>query len=130
MVIYINHIIWRFIDHDPDQYRLLDVRHNVMKNLILGDCDHLIKYILFGNDEDNCSVCDQCCNGVKMKQKEKFVIKHVPRSIIWKKDQKFVNDDDLDPFDRDNNSKPRKTELTNDLELAIYHCKGMQTLLI
>jgi hypothetical protein len=65
-----------------------------------------------------------------MKQKEKFVIKHVPRSIIWKKDQKFVNDDDLDPFDRDNNSKPRKTELTNDLELAIYHCKGMQTLLI
>jgi hypothetical protein len=65
-----------------------------------------------------------------MKQKEKFVIKHVPRSIIWKKYQKFVNDDDLDPFDRDNNSKPRKTELTNDLELAIYHCKGMHTLLI
>jgi len=48
---YINHIIWRFVDHNPDQFRLLDVRHNVMKNLILGDCDHLIKYILFGNDE-------------------------------------------------------------------------------
>ncbi|CAG8584837.1 21565_t:CDS:10 [Rhizophagus irregularis] len=126
MVNYINHIIWRFIDHDPDQYRLLDVRHNVMKNLILGDCDHLIKYILFGNDEDNCPVCDQCCNRGKMKQKEKFVIKHVPRSIIWKKDQCFVNDDDLDPFDRDNNSKSRKTVPTNDLELAIYHCKGRE----
>ncbi|PKK76736.1 hypothetical protein RhiirC2_844931 [Rhizophagus irregularis] len=126
MVNYINHIIWRFIDHDPDQYRLLDVRHNVMKNLILGVCDHLIKYILFGNDEDNCPVCDQCCNRGKMKQKEKFVIKHVPRSIIWKKDQCFVNDDDLDPFDRDNNSKSRKTVPTNDLELAIYHCKGRE----
>ncbi|GBC10383.1 hypothetical protein RclHR1_09590006 [Rhizophagus clarus] len=126
MVMYIKHIIWKFIDHDPDLYRLLDVRHNVMKSLILADCDHLIKYILFGNDEDDCSVCDHCCKEGKMKQKEKFVIKHVPRSITWKKDQRFVNDDDLDPFDRDDNSKPRKTVPTNDLELAIYHCKGRE----
>ncbi|PKK62319.1 hypothetical protein RhiirC2_759707, partial [Rhizophagus irregularis] len=54
MVAYINRIIWRFIKYKPDDFRLLDVRRNVMKNLILGDCDHLIKFILFGdnvNDE-------------------------------------------------------------------------------
>ncbi|GBB88710.1 hypothetical protein RclHR1_15290001 [Rhizophagus clarus] len=123
MVVYIRHIIWRFIDHYPDQYRLLDVRHNVMKSLILADCDHLIKYILFGNDKDN-------CNGGNMKQKENFVIKHVPRSITWKKDQRFVNDDDLDPFDRDKNSRSKKTEPTNDLELAIYHCRELRDTMI
>ncbi|CAG8453561.1 13580_t:CDS:10 [Rhizophagus irregularis] len=36
MVVYINHIIWRFIKYKPDDFRLLDVRRNVMKNLILG----------------------------------------------------------------------------------------------
>ena len=45
MVMYINHTIWRFVKHKPDQYRLLDVRHDVMKNLILGDCDDLIKFV-------------------------------------------------------------------------------------
>ena len=49
MVMSINHIIWRFVEHKPDQYRFLDVRRDVMKNLILGDCDDLIKFILFGN---------------------------------------------------------------------------------
>lgn len=53
MVVYINNIIWRFIDHKPDEYRLLDVRHNVMRSLILGDSDHLIKFILFGNEESD-----------------------------------------------------------------------------
>ena len=47
----IQHIVWRFAKHKPDQYRLLDVRHNIMKNLILGDCQHLIKFILFGDEE-------------------------------------------------------------------------------
>ncbi|PKK62583.1 hypothetical protein RhiirC2_790159 [Rhizophagus irregularis] len=36
MVVYINHIIWRFIKYKPDDFRLLDVRRNDMKNLILG----------------------------------------------------------------------------------------------
>src|SRR3954453_8162792 len=112
MVMYINNIIWRFISHKPDEYRLLDVRHNVMKSLILSDSDHLIKFILFGNEE---------C------KKEKFT--HIPRSITWKKNRSFVNDDDLCPFEcnkcNDTKSKHNsEVEITNDLELAIYHCKG------
>lgn len=100
MVVYINNIIWRFIDHKPDEYRLLDVRHNIMRSLILGDSDHLIKFILFGNEESD---------------NDNMRHIHIPRSIMWKKD----------PFEsRNDKSKPMKTVPNNDLELAIYHCKG------
>ena len=42
------------------------------------------------------------------------------------KGSKLVDDDDLDPFECDTKSKnDRKMEtITNNLELAIYHCKG------
>ncbi|POG58583.1 hypothetical protein GLOIN_2v904925 [Rhizophagus irregularis DAOM 181602=DAOM 197198] len=95
MVAYINRIIWRFIKYRPDDFKLLDVRHNVMKNLILGDCDHLIKFILFGNDDDD-------------KKANKL---HIPRNTFWKK-RKYVDDD------------TESEEITNVMELAIYHCKG------
>ncbi|CAB4379487.1 unnamed protein product [Rhizophagus irregularis] len=36
MVAYINCIIWRFIKYKPDDFKLLDVQRNVMKNLVLG----------------------------------------------------------------------------------------------
>ncbi|GET59722.1 hypothetical protein GLOIN_2v1475235 [Rhizophagus irregularis DAOM 181602=DAOM 197198] len=64
---YINHIIGRFIKYKPDDFRLLDFQHNVIKNLILGDCDHLTKYILFGNDNEN-------RNNL-----------HIPRDTFWKR---------------------------------------------
>ena len=47
MMMYIKHIVWRFAKCKPEEFKLLDVRHNVMKKLILGDCNHLIKLILF-----------------------------------------------------------------------------------
>ncbi|PKY45737.1 hypothetical protein RhiirA4_542826 [Rhizophagus irregularis] len=97
MVAYINRIIWRFIKYKPDDFKLLDVRHNVMKNLILGDCDHLIKFILFGNDDND-------------KKANKL---HIPRKTFWKK-KKTINDD------------TEKYEITNVMELAIYHCKGRE----
>ena len=117
MVTYISHIIWRFIKYQPEEYRLLDVRHNVMKNLILGDCDHLIKFILFGDeDEDN-------------NQKE-FTTKHLPRSILWKRSREFVKDDDLDPFEKGEiNGEINRIKPTNDMELAIYHFKGQYPLI-
>ncbi|RIA86143.1 hypothetical protein C1645_829709 [Glomus cerebriforme] len=118
MVAYINHIIWRFIIYKPDEYRLLDVRHNVMKNLILGDCDHLIKFILFGDDEEN----NKNCNS------DQFITKHIPRSMLWKKNRKFVKDDDLKPFERDDDESNERDKIipSNDMELAIYHCKGRE----
>ncbi|PKY56127.1 hypothetical protein RhiirA4_476196 [Rhizophagus irregularis] len=67
-----------------------------MKNLILDDCDHLIKFILFGNDDD----------GKKAKL-------HIPRNIFWKK-KKYVDDD------------TESEKIMNVMELAIYHCKGRE----
>jgi hypothetical protein len=89
----------------PSQFKLLDSRHKIMKNLILGDCDHLIKYILFGDNDDN--------------QRAMFI--HTPRSKYWS-NKTFVKDDDFKSFDKSNENDKIKPE--NDMELAIYHCKG------
>ena len=78
MVAYINHMVWRFIKHQPNQFKLLDVRYNIMKVLILGDWVHLIKFILFGDEDDENE------NDCKEKKEEKrFEIRHVPRNIFW-----------------------------------------------
>ncbi len=119
MITYIRHMVWRFAKHEPQNFKLLDVRHNIMKNLILGDCNHLIKFILFGDEEDEETV------GKKKRQKE-VDIRHIPSNKLWP-GKKFLMDDDLD-FDQFD----RKEELTdnetfkpkNNMELAIYHCKG------
>src|SRR4051794_20135384 len=90
---------------------LLDFRYNFIKSLILADSHHLIKYTLFGGDE----------------------IRHIPRNILWP-GEKFLKDDDLD-LDRFN-SKDNKLEDNeeikpgNNMELAIYHCKGKFNLLV
>ncbi|CAI2181778.1 17756_t:CDS:10 [Funneliformis geosporum] len=114
MVKYIKHIIWRFIRHRPNEYKMLDVRHNVMKNLILGDCNDLIYYILFGEKND----------GINGNRK----VNPIPRNKLWKK-RSFVKDDDLDQFDPKNIKRVinpldmKDRDLKNDLELAIHHCK-------
>src|ERR1043166_2021508 len=102
MIMYIEHIIWRFVKNRPEKYRLLDVRHNVMKNLVLGDSNHLIKFILFG-DEDEDKIGKE--NG-----KIETGRIHIPRTKLWPK-KEFKNH-----LNRD------KRE--NCMELAIYHCHG------
>ncbi|RGB23908.1 hypothetical protein C1646_773828 [Rhizophagus diaphanus] len=97
IVAYINHIICRFIKCKPEDYKLLDVRYNVMKNLILGDCDHLIKFTLFENNDED----------------KKATKLHIPRNMFWKKG-KFIDDD------------TKNDEITNVMELAIHHCKGRE----
>ncbi|PKY51632.1 hypothetical protein RhiirA4_546667 [Rhizophagus irregularis] len=106
MIIYIQHIVWRFAKCKPEEFKLLDVRHNVMKKLILGDCNYLIKLILFG-DKSNKD------NGNE--KKEEFVIRHIPRSVSWP-GKNFIKDDDLE----DNEM------LESDMELAIYRYKGRE----
>ncbi|CAB4429799.1 unnamed protein product [Rhizophagus irregularis] len=113
MVTYIKHIVWKFVKYEPQNFKLLDVRYNIMKNLILGDCDNLIKFILFGDDET-----------YKNKNKE---IGHIPSNKLWP-GKKFLRDDDLDFDKRKNVSKIN--ELQNNMELAIYHCKGKDTTIV
>ncbi|GBC18523.2 hypothetical protein GLOIN_2v1769888 [Rhizophagus irregularis DAOM 181602=DAOM 197198] len=85
MFSYIEHIVWKFAKYEPENFRLLDVRYNVMKNLILGDCDYLIKFILFGDEEETT---------------ESSVVRHIPNSELWP-GKMFLRDDDLD-FDESN----------------------------
>ena len=109
MVMYIRHIVWRFAKRKPKEFKLLDVRHNVIKNLILGDCNHLIKLILFGDKKIE-------------NENEEFVIRHIPRSMSWP-GKKFIRNDEL-RFDS-NDLELEDNELPeNDIELAIYLYKG------
>jgi hypothetical protein len=120
IVTYIKHIIWKFVKCNPEQFNLLDVRYNLMKSLILGDCDHLIKFILFG-DEENINNKDE----KNEKEKRAKEIRHIPRNILWQGKTAYTKNDDLD-FHGKKDSLKDKEEIKpeNDMELAIYNCKG------
>ncbi|CAB5392141.1 unnamed protein product [Rhizophagus irregularis] len=117
MITYIKHIIWKFVKYEPQNIKLLDVRYNIMKNLILGDCDDLIKFILFGDDKT-------------FRNKNKDIV-HIPSNKLWL-GKKFLRDDDLD-FDevKENPSIENKEfELQNNMELAMYHCKDKDSTIV
>ncbi|PKC70466.1 hypothetical protein RhiirA1_501318 [Rhizophagus irregularis] len=111
MVNYIEHIIWRFAKYEPENFRLLDVRYNLMKRLILCDCDRLIKFILFGDEET---------------AENKIDYRHVPSNKSWP-GKEFLKDDDLD-FDKrkDGLKENKRIKLENNMELAIYHFRGRE----
>ncbi|PKY54214.1 hypothetical protein RhiirA4_411470, partial [Rhizophagus irregularis] len=75
-----------------------------MKNLILADCDRLIKFILFGYEET---------------AEDKIDYRHVPSNKSWP-GKNFLKDDDFDFGKKDQQLK--KPE--NNMELAIYYCRG------
>ena len=52
----ITYIIWRFIKHEPDIWRLMDSRFDVMAKIIIGGSNMLVKYILFGDENRNLHV--------------------------------------------------------------------------
>ncbi|CAB5389562.1 unnamed protein product [Rhizophagus irregularis] len=116
---YIKHIIWKFAKYEPEIFKLLCVRYNLMKNLILSDCDHLIKFILFGDEK-----LDDC-NKVFKGQKE-VKTRYIPSNELWP-GKKFLIDDDL-YFNKGNDKLEDNEEIEpkNNMELAIYHCKGRE----
>ncbi|RGB24235.1 hypothetical protein C1646_773379 [Rhizophagus diaphanus] len=116
MVNHIEHIVWRMAKYEPENFRLLDIRHNLMKSLILGDCDRMIKFILFG-DKKGASENKIAYDGLR----------HIPSNKIWP-GKRFLRDDDL-YFDekKDNRLIENENHLPeNNMELAIYHCKGRE----
>jgi hypothetical protein len=132
MVNYIKHIVWRFAKHEPENFKLLDVRYNVMKSLILSDCDHLIKFILFGDEEmdESQNGCTKAYNekeGEEKKEKEKKqkeTERYIPCNKWWR-GKEFLLDDDLYFDEKDDELKDNEViRPQNNLELAIYHCKG------
>ncbi|GES84536.1 hypothetical protein GLOIN_2v1769895 [Rhizophagus clarus] len=127
MISYIQHIVWRFAKYEPENFKLLNVRHNVMKNLILSDCDHLVKFILFGDEEIDEN--QNGCTKEKEKRQKEAEIRYIPSTKLWP-GKKFLREDDLD-FDNFNkkNDKLEDNENIvpkNNMELVIYHCKGRE----
>jgi hypothetical protein len=74
-----------------------------MRSLILGDCDHLIKFILFG-DEGNIDSKNVSDNEKEKEERQKEIeIRHIPRNKLW----------------------PGETQTRyNVMESAIDHCRG------
>ncbi|CAB5205685.1 unnamed protein product [Rhizophagus irregularis] len=141
IISYIKHIVWRFAKHEPENFKLLDVRYNIMKNLILSDCDQLINFILFGDDDNEdrngkvCKVCKEKKENEKEenenegKEKEKIqrqvAIRHIPRNKLWL-GKKFLTKGDLDFEGKDWIKENESLEPKNNMELAIYHCKDRE----
>jgi len=96
-----------------------------MKNLILGNCNHLIKFILFGDEENDDS--DKFKNKGKENEKEEFKIKHIPRNNLWQKRRKrhkYIKINDLIFSNKNKHEIPVNEIPGNDMALAIYHYKG------
>ncbi|PKY19278.1 hypothetical protein RhiirB3_432306 [Rhizophagus irregularis] len=110
MITYIELIVWKFAKLEPQNFRLLDIRHNIMKSLILSDCDDLIKYVLFGNEESI---------GNKVVHDEP---RHILRNNLWPK-RSFLKEDDLDFAEKIDYGLKETIKPENNMELAIYHCK-------
>ncbi|CAI2180737.1 14836_t:CDS:2, partial [Funneliformis geosporum] len=112
IVKYINHIISRFASKRPQRYRLLDVRYNVMKNLIFGDCNHLIHYLLFGSDMDL----------------------YKPKCKFWNEENEereyiIINETNYANIKIDKANKVQKEKQkypTTDVNLAIYNCRDRE----
>ncbi|PKY50669.1 hypothetical protein RhiirA4_531052 [Rhizophagus irregularis] len=129
MISYIEHIVWRFAKYEPESFKMLDVRHNLMKNLIISDCDHLIKFMLFGDEEIDENKNEKEVKEKKRKEKrqKEAELRYIPCNELWP-GKKFLREDDLD-FDKRNNDKLEDNETIkpeNIMELAIYHCKGRE----
>jgi hypothetical protein len=120
-----------------------------MKNLILGDCNHLIKFILFGDEKENEIKEERRTKekkeewiklmmlGDEIKEKKEELVnfilfgeeKEKEKDVEVRRlhiprgklwpEERFINGDDLD---LDAHEKPERLE--SNMELAIYHCRG------
>ncbi|CAB5205669.1 unnamed protein product [Rhizophagus irregularis] len=126
IITYVKHIVWRFAKNEPENFRLLDVRRNIMKSLILGDCDYLIKFILFGDDEEINENKIGCKEKEKEKRQKEDEIRYIPCNKLWP-GKTFLREDDLDFDEKIDKLEDNETIVPeNIMELAIYHCKGRE----
>ncbi|RGB41646.1 hypothetical protein C1646_751942 [Rhizophagus diaphanus] len=126
MISYIKHIVWRFVKYEPENFKLLDVRNNVMKSLILSDCNHLIKFILFGDEETMEDKNGYNEKDKRVKNRKVGDVRHIPSNTLWP-GKIFLYDDDLNFDETEDELKDKeKIKPKNIMELAIYNCNGRE----
>jgi hypothetical protein len=102
----ISLVIWRFIKKKPDIWKLIDVRYDVMKNIIIGGSTFLVKYILFG-------------------EKEKDLHLHVPQIKRWEDGKIYVKEkreQNVKSIQNDDNEQEEINDKLTDLQVAIRSC--------
>ncbi|CAI2186997.1 17156_t:CDS:2, partial [Funneliformis geosporum] len=113
---YISLLIWKFIKKKQETWKLLDVRYNVMSDVIIGASTFLIKFILLDEIENN-------------KEEEKTGNKrllHIPQVRRWNNnivDVKVHKEPNVEQMDNEKELllNYESTGLT-DLQIAIRLC--------
>ncbi|RGB23906.1 hypothetical protein C1646_805619 [Rhizophagus diaphanus] len=90
------------------------------------------EFILFGDEEENIE-SKNVYKEIEVKEKrekvkrQEFEIRHIPRDNLWP-EESFLKEDDLDFYERKDNrlEDNEKIKPRNNMELAIYHCKGRE----
>ncbi|CAG8644699.1 3160_t:CDS:2, partial [Funneliformis mosseae] len=108
---YISLLIWKFIKKKQETWKLLDVRYNVMADIIIGGSTFLIKFILL----------DEVENEKELKKTGNRRLLHIPQLRRWNNETV-----DLKVHNGENQSKElllnyESTDLT-DLQIAIRLC--------
>ncbi|PKY44325.1 hypothetical protein RhiirA4_513369 [Rhizophagus irregularis] len=100
----ISLVIWRFIKKNPVVWKLIDVRHDVMRNIIIGGSTFLVKYILFG---------------------EKDTHLHIPQIKRWEDDTIYVKEKIVEQnveSIQDEYDRQEINDKLTDLQVAIRFC--------
>ncbi|PKY41679.1 hypothetical protein RhiirA4_441462 [Rhizophagus irregularis] len=121
IISYIKHIVWRFAKHEPENFKLLDVRYNIMKNKngkVCKVCKEKKENEIEENENEN-------EEKEKEKRQRQVAIRHIPRNKLWL-GKKFLMKGDLDFEGKDWIKENESLEPKNNMELAIYHCKDRE----
>ncbi|CAG8559164.1 5990_t:CDS:2, partial [Paraglomus occultum] len=70
----VTNIVRIFIKYHPDEWRLLEVRHDLMKSLIIGGCSRLTQDLVRVSDDEN-----------NEDEKDRLAL-HIPRKYSWHND--------------------------------------------
>ncbi|CAG8593198.1 3162_t:CDS:2 [Paraglomus brasilianum] len=79
----ISNIVRIFIKHHPDEWSLLEVRHDLMKSLIIGGCSRLTQDLIKVSDDEN-------------NNKEGGCLLHIPRKYSWRNANEKLEKKDTD----------------------------------
>ena len=80
----ITNIVRIFIKRHPDEWSLLEVRHDLMKSLIIGGCSRLTQDLIKVSDGEN----NENNENENNEEEHRRRLFHIPRKYSWDNDKK------------------------------------------